>query len=226
MVKPVIRSKAHGIMYLDKLKRVLIKTKHYSIASDDYLKRAKGCLGNKSKEHLFYAAFELRCGVESRLQEYLEAQEEVSKKQKEDWQIDRLGRSVQKALKVTDKIAIMKFYTEDKKHIVTLRYVPVSKRLQDMSKRLGDLLHAQRSFTSLTDAWWKETRSFLMSVSQELEKACSGTILAPPLRSKTGGFNITIVPNNKDLKVKDLKKLDLLKSVGKNCIVDISYQDL
>jgi hypothetical protein len=48
-------------------------TDDYGISSRDYLARARGELVSGRPERLFYAAFELRAGIEQRLHEYLEA---------------------------------------------------------------------------------------------------------------------------------------------------------
>lgn len=45
-----------------------------SCGSEAYLDRAKDCLEEGNPRNLFYAAFELRCFVERRQQDYLEAQ--------------------------------------------------------------------------------------------------------------------------------------------------------
>ena len=42
----------------------------YGFKSRDYLKRAKARLNEDKGESLFYAALELRCGIEARLHEY------------------------------------------------------------------------------------------------------------------------------------------------------------
>lgn len=44
--------------------------------------RALDCMSRGAERDLFYAAFELRCGVEARLQQYLETWEHVSKSQR------------------------------------------------------------------------------------------------------------------------------------------------
>ncbi len=67
----------------------------YKISSRDYLKRAKKRLDEGSLESLFYASFELRCGVEARMQEYLAAQKDVSKKKKHGWKIPKSAKSLE-----------------------------------------------------------------------------------------------------------------------------------
>ncbi len=54
----------------------------YLVNSRNYLLRARKRLDEKTPASLFYAAFELRCGVESRMQEYLDAQDHISQRRK------------------------------------------------------------------------------------------------------------------------------------------------
>ena len=45
-------------------------------------------------QYLFYAAFEIRCGIEARMQEYLDVQEHVSKGVKKEWNLTKLSNSI------------------------------------------------------------------------------------------------------------------------------------
>ena len=45
----------------------------YGINAESYLSRARKQLDEGTQNGLFYSAFELRCGVETRLHEYLDA---------------------------------------------------------------------------------------------------------------------------------------------------------
>ena len=53
----------------------IMEHSQYKITSRDYLSRARICLDEGSNRFLFYAAFELRCGIEARMREYLEVWE-------------------------------------------------------------------------------------------------------------------------------------------------------
>ena len=55
------------------------RNEEYAIGSRDYLARARRRSSEGSAEALFYAALEVRSGVEARMQEYLEAQQHVSR---------------------------------------------------------------------------------------------------------------------------------------------------
>ncbi len=118
----------------------------YGMSAHDYLKRAESCLQQNDPRHLFYAAFELRCAVEARMQQYLECWDHVSKKQKQGWEINRLGSATERAFKTGDRV--MRWRVEDEhtgETLVVLYYTPVTKKLQSNAKRLGDYSMLQRS---------------------------------------------------------------------------------
>ncbi len=69
--------------------------KTYEISSRDYLRRARECVREDSVSSLFYAALEVRSGIEARMQEYLEVWDHIAKKKKRGWRIVDLGRNVE-----------------------------------------------------------------------------------------------------------------------------------
>lgn len=197
----------------------------YGVSAEDYLRRARKRLRAGSVDDLFYAAFELRCGIEARMREYLELRDEVAEKRKKEWRINRLGETIEKALKVTDRIAVIKFKQKDGTPIVELRHVPVSRKLREMAERLGDFLHAQRQGAAPSDKRWAEMRSYLAEGCDGLEQACSGTIMEPPLLNRrTGKMTLTIVCNGKEVTDKMFQRL--LRMPGTECLADISYEKL
>ena len=54
----------------------------HSVAVSAYLERIEGLLADKTEASLLYAAVELRCGVETRIKEYLEPLEHIPKSKK------------------------------------------------------------------------------------------------------------------------------------------------
>jgi hypothetical protein len=157
----------------------------YQISTRAYLERARTRLEEATLEGLFYAAFELRAGIQARVQEYLRVQERVAQRKKEDWQLGRLSRSLDEVFQIGDRIAKVTFYDpETNRLIAVLHYTPVTSELRRSGERLGDLLHTMQQFRSDDDRWWENTRDFLEDVYQQLSTACSGTLLAPLLRER------------------------------------------
>jgi len=57
-------------------------TETYNVDSKNYLKRARSQLDSQSYEGLFYAALELRYGIEARIKEFLESHTHIPNKRK------------------------------------------------------------------------------------------------------------------------------------------------
>ena len=191
----------------------------YSVNSTSYLHRARCRLDSGLPEDLFYAAFEIRCGVESRMQEYLEFQQHVPKGRKQDWEIVKLGKSIDEAFKTAQvaRVRILDLATHSEKAV--LYYIPVSPVLQDIAKRLGDYLHAQKKFRKPEDPWWNEMRELLESAANLLNEANQGELLGPPLlHTRSGHIHFTsIVPEG--------KTATDLSEVGQKSIIDVAYFD-
>ncbi|UGY08313.1 hypothetical protein [Phyllobacterium pellucidum] len=167
----------------------------YGMSARDYLRRAESCLNQNNPRHLFYAAFELRCAVEARMQQYLESWDHVSKKQKQGWEINKLGSTMERAFKTGDRV--MRWRVEDEhtgETLVVHYYTPVTKRLQSNAKRLGDYLHAPKKYHSETDEWWSEFRNLLDEMVSQLRTATTGTLLGPALKKGNHIHMTTDIP--------------------------------
>lgn len=159
----------------------------YAVSSQAYLARAKARLGEESPASLFYAALELRCGVEQRLREHLEHQDHVSEKLKSGWKIAKLGRTVESAFRLGDRIAEMTFMRKGEV-IFRLYYTPVTSELQTEAGRLGNYLHAPLIYREPDDPLWVEMEDLLKRVYLGLARANVGTLYGPPLRERSTGL--------------------------------------
>ena len=158
----------------------------YRISSRDYLSRAREQLALSTSAALFYAAFELRAGVEARMLQYLEAQQNVSQKLKRGWRIAVLGEGIDRTFKLGDRLARFSYREADGgDELFVLYYTPVSKELQRNAKQLGNVLHHQKRFRLENDEWWVTFRRKLQRTSELLCRSCTGTMLGPPLMSRT-----------------------------------------
>ncbi|MES9906529.1 MAG: hypothetical protein ABW168_28090 [Sedimenticola sp.] len=170
----------------------------YEISSRNYLGRARECLAEGSSQSLFYAAFELRCGIESRMSEYLEVWEHISKKKKKGWRIAEMGRNVEEAFKTGNKI--VRWAVHDKSTnelIVCLYYTPVTSALKKSGEKLGNYLHSMKRHKVPSDHFWIKLRNDLESAYEKLAIANTGTLLGPPLmKSDTGQVDMRVeLPN-------------------------------
>ena len=76
----------------------------YHISSYDYLERARERFAEGSLQALFYAALELRCGIEQRIREYSNVQKQISRKIQNGWRITHLGRDLNKVFKARNMV--------------------------------------------------------------------------------------------------------------------------
>ncbi len=149
--------------------------------SRNYLKRARELLDSGKEPFLFYAAYELRCGVECRLIEYSSG-EAGTFKGSDEWKINRLAKGLKKAALVQDKIASIRLIPKSASIPErTFYYTPVTKQLQREAHGLGNLLHARKPPSLYSDGGLELLRDRLEKIYSMLSTATAGTLLAPPV---------------------------------------------
>ena len=154
----------------------------YGISSRDYLARAKDCLARNEQQSLYYAAFEIRCGIEARMQEYLEVQKHISKKKRQGWQVAKLARNIEEAFRLGEKDAVLKVRDRMTNEVLLeARYTPVKKSLRKKAETLGNFLHSAKKHHPPGSPYWNAFRGELEKAVSELEQANSGRLLGPLL---------------------------------------------
>ncbi len=154
----------------------------YIVDSYSYLKRARKRLDENTPSSLFYAAFELRCGVESKMQEYLNAQNHISEKKKKGWKIAKLGKNIEQAFRKGDEIVELSVLNKASGEArFRFYYTPVTKKLRDNTESLNAYIHAQRRPDQLNELWWNRFWKLVESVYFDLEIANRGSLMGPPL---------------------------------------------
>lgn len=195
----------------------------YKIGSRDYLLRARRLLDSGRPEAIFDATFELRAGIEARMQEYLDRQIHVPKNYAKEWRVSKLGKNIQKAFFGRgDKVCMFAIHDRQSGVLIkTLYYTPVTKKLRAMAEKLGDYLHARRQYRAPSDIWWIETREFLEEVYRELHVANIGTLIGVPVGTKNRrDFRMNIeIPEN----AAEAGLLRKIFSKNTDYLVDIKY---
>jgi hypothetical protein len=192
---------------------------HYNVDAKSYLRRARERLDENMFESLFYAAFELRCGIEQRMREYLEFQEHVSNKKKQGWRIPDLGKTIEKAFKGFDKIARVTFADSSRKNIYCiLYYTPVTTELKIIAGKLGDYLHSRLIYKNFDDPWWHEFREQLEAAYKELKFSCFGNLKGVPLLHPDGQVIMPMSADDSTMVLKDF-------GVGDTFSVKVEYLD-
>ncbi len=197
-------------------------TRSYEIDASGYLRRARVQLDAGTREELFYAAFELRCGTESRLQEYLDARDDIAKHRKQGWKIMGSAKELDRILRLGDTVFEASFLNERSEVVMALYYTPVTARLRESAgARLHDLLHAMKKPFDDENRWWSDTWSFLEQVYTDLQHACKGTLLAPIMRSPDGESYHMITSLRPDSPVTD--KVQSVSQPGDTVTIKVRY---
>lgn len=195
----------------------------YRSSSRDYLKRARHLLSRGDCESLFYAAFELRCGIEARMQEYLEIAEEISEKKKQGWKIAELGKNLEKAFKLGGKIVQLTFENVASGKQCRIYHTPVTAELRKQGQQRGNYLHATKVYRKPDDPWWVSFKTLLDETCEELAIATKGTLLVPPLLRPDGKTFKT----HHELEV-DSQADEVMREIGRtreNIFMEVEYLD-
>lgn len=196
----------------------------YSISSKAYLRRARKQLDENTKEGLFYAAFELRCGIESRLLQYWEANKHIHQMRKAGWEIPKIARDLEKAFIRRDKITRIDVLDSAGTELrISLYFTPVTKDLEALGRKIGNLIHCPKLFRTSDDPWWGQTREFLEQVYAGLEKANKGTLLGVPvLERKTNRVHMEMETKPGE-NIEDLQRK--LGELGERILIEVNYLD-
>lgn len=158
----------------------------YEISARHYLSRMRARLAEPERPSLFYAAFELRCGVESRLQQYAEVANDVAGRKKMGWRVAKLAATVEAAFATGDRIVELTLPG------TRLFFTPVRASLRKMAEQMGNYLHAMQRPRDASDPWWDTFRRTLDEGAESLAWATTGTLLGPPLQNSTGKLRLYV----------------------------------
>ena len=197
---------------------------HYGRHSLQYRNRARKRLDEGTKEALFYAALEIRLGIEVRLKEYLAVQDHISKAKKKGWKVANLGKSIESTFRTGDKIArFTVLHGKTQEILSVLLYTPVSRKLQGMGQHMGKYLHALRPENTLSEEWWSQFRTFLEGAWQELKRATSGQLLGVPLLHRQTGKTRMIVQFEREEDTEAFRQR--VGAAGSQVILKVEYLD-
>lgn len=152
----------------------------YLCRSIDFLDRAEQIHSDADPARLLYAALELRLGIEARLAEYAAHVIGISKNKAKEWEIKKLGKTLHEAYGLGEKMLVIIMCLPDESEAQFL-YAPVSPRLQEIGKRLGVFLHAQRLAAAFGVSDQEELHNLLHEGCGLLRLACAGEVLRPSI---------------------------------------------
>ncbi len=157
----------------------------YRVDAASYLSRARKLLQSEERDKLFYAAFELRCCIESRQMEYADAQKNYRKKKKLNaWKISETNRELERVFRAK-KIALISLKVDGSGFKYDCYYTPVSTDMvKSAEKILHQLLHCTPYELTKRESWWIETKDHLLAIYRDAWVSCRGNMLAPPLLNR------------------------------------------
>ncbi|MCX7293696.1 hypothetical protein [Janthinobacterium sp.] len=180
----------------------------FDTSIDAYIARIKERLSELSPESALYAALELRCAVEGKMKEYLEPLAHIPKSQKKEWSVLKLGKSIDNAFTIKDKIASFTICFENPIVEIELQYRPVSSRLQEIAKRVGDYLHFPNEKEVGREDWIKELQDLVQEGVLWLEFAEGGDLYGMPLiNTKTKQTDVRVKLSGDDPHHELLKRM-------------------
>lgn len=152
----------------------------YHISARAYLARAKQQLLANTNESLFYAAFELRCCVETRQEEYATEIKFIKTKIK-PWKIGATAKQLERIFN-SNKIARITM-TDSNTADFVLYHTPVSQKLYREAEKLGEFLHRMEGFKNDDDHFWSSTRNKIRKIYRDAWYSCQGQMITPPLQN-------------------------------------------
>lgn len=149
---------------------------------------------DESVEHIFYAALELRFGIEARLNEYLApALKSIGKDQKNisEYVASKLLKRLISIDPDAGRGSTLRITSEQSGHSTGMQFTPVSQRLAAIHGQLGELLHFK--FFTNNEHWLmrkplggnphRSIADYLPLLKEgiaELQQATSGLLLSNP----------------------------------------------
>jgi hypothetical protein len=196
----------------------------FSGSSSAHFKRAEALFLTRDDASLIYCALELRLGVESRMRGYLEPLSHITKAHKKEWAVSKLGKNVKEAFKIEDKISCFTIQNHSGSGgTLTLRYIPIARRLQDLTAKVGDYLH-HPGFNKLSNqAERQNLRALLDEALDWLHYANSGEFIGAPLMRGGKTIHSTIYLSSEGERAAEILTLTAEGSVQN---VHVTYMDM
>lgn len=148
----------------------------YKISAKAYLERAKSKLNSGLLEDLFYCAFNLRCGIEARMQEYLDPHEHIPKAKKKNWQLGNLSKACEQYFATNQQIQKVVMTAPNGKQNV-FYYIPLSKELISCGNKLGNYMHNLKEYKGIESSYWRDFKKLLEETYEKLDFCCKGSLL-------------------------------------------------
>ena len=191
----------------------------YGVSSRSYLSRARDCLLNGGLRYLFYAAFELRCCVEARQDEYLEAQKRYRRSSPRSWEINKKSKELERIF-AQDKIVRVTL-SGGCLGSITLYHVPVNINLRKQAQKIGEYMHAMLKSRPVDDEWWQDFNRQILEIYRSAWLTCQGHLLCPLFLHSDGTTEVAFEFDRERFDTISLEQL-----VGEGRLVDVQVEYL
>jgi len=170
-----------------------MKDDKYLAMTSSFVARAEELLATGKKANLFYAALEVRMGIEARLQTYVHAHEEISRQVRNGWKISELSKTLERSGKWATLVSEVEVISQGTGGSLSkLHYVPVSAELRQIGARLGDFLHYREGPVTRDESWWARLLETVERGVRDLRVCAQATLLGPPLVNKADASKVDL----------------------------------
>lgn len=171
---------------------------NYHISARAFLNRASAHLSKYENEEcvesFFYAALELRFGIEARLNDYLKAALQTIGKDSKDIKDYVASKLLKRLISIdpeADSFSRLRITCEESENSTTLCFTPVSQRLASIHGQLGEFLHykffnnnkhwfCKKPLGKISDKSISDYVPLIKEGLEELKVATSGSLLSNP----------------------------------------------
>jgi len=161
-----------------------------------FLKNAKEFLATNSTQGLFYAALNLRFGIEFRIRQYASSMQEYLSYKRNIRSTSSLYKSIESAFKINDRIIKLSIAVSHKENVICILYhTPITSKINKLKGVLGEYLHITEETNTKSTVWLNQFKNYLIETSTELENVLRGKLLAPPIGN---GINMNYVSTDEE----------------------------
>ncbi|ULU26981.1 hypothetical protein [Dyella terrae] len=162
----------------------------HAIDPKAHLARASDLFNAGGLDNLLYAALEIRLGTEARQAQYARSWDHIPKRFKDSYRTTEVGRALEEAFQVGDKVVRMTHVVDDEGTSVSFTYTPVSRELRRVCEQFGNYLHHRgwhRAYEEDAEGWVEALRRLVVTGLIHLKVATSGELLGPALTEPCDG---------------------------------------
>jgi hypothetical protein len=199
----------------------VVDGKSLDVSAKGHLQRAKALLTSGQVVNLRYAALELRCCVETRQADYLNAMSWMKTPKVKRWETGKISKALSRYWEAPQIAHII--YSLPSGNWSTY-FTPVTKPLLEAcAKATGLLLHAIEDDVANQIGWWEDRREELLAIYRQAWIACRGEHIAMPIWDATSRSIHPVLLYVEDNSERPIKSLVSQFEKGREMAFSIEY---